>query len=153
MSYAAIRTALAARLQQVSGVGKAHAWVRFTKSGHDSAEFRDLFVRNSRVNVWQITRTGFSDAQSAVDQNVVVRTHTLEVYSFISVQDSTGSENFHQDTLDHVADNLRAAPRNLGGACFSHSLVEVTSISRVMFYENVLCHEATLKLTVEEVLS
>ena len=151
MSYAAIRTALAARLQQVSGVGRAHAFVRFSKAGHDSNEFRDLFTRNSRVNVWQITRSGFSDAQDPGSSRVV-RTHNLEVYSFIAVQDSTGSENFHQDTLDLVATNLAQAPRTLGGACHSHGLVEVASISRVMFYEQILCHEATLKLTVEELL-
>ena len=150
MSYAAVRTALALRLQAVSKVGKAHSFVRYSKAGPSTEEFKALFISNERVNVWQITRVSFADAKAASDDTTVVRTHQLEIYAIISQHDATCSENDHQDALDAVAGELKKAPRNLGGACFSHSLADVSSISRVMFYEKILCHEATIKLTVEE---
>ena len=150
MSYAAIRQALASKLAAVSKVGKAHAFVRYTKASTDSDEWKTLFVENNRVNVWQITRVGFSDVQDPGDDTRVIRTHQVEVYAFISQRDASLSENYHQDALDEVATALQVSPRNLGGACHVHGLAEVANISRVMFYETILCHEATIRLTVEE---
>lgn len=151
MSYAAIRTALATRLQALNA-GRTQSYVRFSIKSVQDPEFQALFVAGGRVNVWQLTRTRFFDRQAPDRDNLVIRRHELELTFTMSLQDSAATENLHQDALDLVANNLATGDRTLGGACHTHGLVDVRSIERIMFFESVLAHHALMTLTVEEFL-
>lgn len=151
MSYSAIRTALAARLNAVAAVGRAHSYVRYSRQPWTDAEFQALFVESSRLNAWQITRVAMTDEQ-APESSLVIRRHQIEIYAMISVSDATASEHVHQDALEAVADDWRTGDRTLGGAAHTSSLMDIQQIERVMFSENILAHSATIRLQIEEVL-
>lgn len=156
MSWATIRTALATRIDAVAGTGPVHAYWRWSDQGPEEAAWRTLFASGTAVNAWLITRVGMPRTVPATPSAALaarwLRRHDVEVSAFYSLDDSAATESTFQDLLDAVEADLRTGDRTLVGVAITHSLPEVSPIGHASL-SSVLCHQATLKFTVEELLT
>lgn len=153
MSYATIRTALATRLGAVSGgPSVVHSRIRWTNDNADGSVFQALFMgAGARLNFAQFTRKTRRSSRSPQDARRIVR-HDLEIYLSMALDDADTSETLFQDMLEAIAVDLETGDRTLGTVCKTHSDPEILDIGHEM-RDQILCHGATIKITVEEVLA
>jgi len=97
MSLANIITNAAAILGTVTGVGsKVHAYERYAS---DEAALRSLFVENSKVCGWTLTREA-TTSQEAVGG--CRDTHIIVIRGYYSLDDSANTEKTFQDLLEAI---------------------------------------------------
>lgn len=151
MSYSGIRSALATRIAAVSGgPGVVHSRIRWSNENPDSSAFQTLFVSGGRINFAQITRKGRKVIRSVEDSRRRVQ-HEIEIVFVYGMEDADTTETLFQDMLEAVALNLETGDHTLGGACITHTEPEISDIGHEV-RSDVLCHAATMRITVEEVL-
>lgn len=157
MSWSNIAAALTTRLQAVQGVGKAHGRLRYDSEGFEETAFKALFMANGSVNAWQITRTNRTALRSPDDSRVTKVTHTVSIRANLSLVDpgtgATNTEDTFQALLDAVCDNFDTGDHTLGGVAITHSIPQAGQIGHAMFYGSILCHDATITMSVEENLT
>lgn len=145
MSLETIRAAIVARLNATPGIGRVHSYERFARS---EKEFRDLYADGNRILGWHVRRTKTHSVGRGAAHQVA---HNFSIRGFMSLEDASASEL----AFDALIESIRAAFRaddTLGGLARTCSDetgagVQVADSGPVMF-AGVLCHAATLQLTV-----
>lgn len=126
MSWASIRTALAARIFAVSPTSKVHAYQRFTLGKPGSAEFSSVFLdSNGRMNAWMVTRVGRKSETIEGDDRSYIK-HKALILGFYGLWDKASTDTTFDDLVDAVAENLRNGDRTLGGACQSFGEIDAS---------------------------
>ena len=158
MSWAAIRGALVTRLGTITGIENVHGQIRYVDDNLEETIFKDLFVdTNNNVNTWMFSRTARAVEAVPDDSTKAKVLHTVTMQGSLSLVDAgTGSANTEdtfQGLIDALCDDLRTGDRTLGGVANTHSLPQASTIGHAMFYRSVLCHDTTVTLTIEEIVS
>ena len=144
MSLNAVRSEIKTILSGVDGVGtKVHDYVRWAKTWE---EYLSLFKSNELIKGWEITRRSTPETQFTLNSNL--RTHTMVLRGYYSVDDSAATEKTFQDIIEAIAAAFKANP-TLNGQAFSSDPLQVDSVGLAMF-GSVLCHVCELILTVQE---
>ncbi|GAJ02770.1 unnamed protein product [marine sediment metagenome] len=144
MSLSLIRTEIKTILSGVTGVGtKVHDYQRWAKTWEDYLSF---FKSNGLIKGWEITRRSTPETQFTLNSNL--RTHTMVVRGYYSVDDSAATEKVFQDIIEAIAAAFKANP-TLNGQAFSSDPLQVDSVGLAMF-GSVLCHICELRLLVQE---
>ncbi len=135
-----LRSAIAARLRTVSGIGAVFDYERYAKTDKD---FKELYGGDSKLLGWHIRRVSRRESQA----NNEVDTG-WEIRGFRSLNDASASEKEFDDLVDAVLDAFRAEPR-LGGLLLTpkddgQAVPEIQDSGPVMFC-GVLCHSVRLR--------
>jgi len=144
MSLSLIRTEIKTILSGVTGVGsKIHDYVRYAKTWE---EYLSFFKSNGLIKGWEITRDSTPEIKFTLNSNL--RTHTMMIHGYYSVDDSAATEKTFQDIIEAIAAVFKANP-TLNGKAFSSDPLQVDSVGLAMF-GSVLCHVCELRLLVQE---
>jgi hypothetical protein len=135
------RTAIAARLATVAGVGAVFEFERYAK---DDKSFRTLYAAGGEIRGWHIRRVS---RRESADLNEVKT--TWELRGFFGLQDAAESELDVDDVIDAIGDVWRADP-TLGGLFLypagDDPAVPELSDSGPAVFAGVLCHCVKLRL-------
>lgn len=151
MSLTAIRVAIKAKLQGVTGVGQVHEYERYAKT---NSELRALYATGTRLHGWHFYRE--ATAEEDLNNGEVRRLHRWKLRGFLSLDDADTTGVLFDDLVEAIATAFRTDP-TLGGMVLANkdldqelgpSGIQVESIVPVMFAD-VLCHRAELSLTTE----
>lgn len=156
MSWPSVRAAIATRLSAITGVVNVHQYLRYHAKGLNDATFQSQLTvvatdqpGKRRLNCWQITRRSVAQQQAADCDNVVKRTHSVEIQGFYSFEDATSSEHALNALVDAILNNFNTGDRTLAGNAITHSVPQAPSIVTARYLE-VPCHLARITFTVEE---
>lgn len=137
-----IRSAIAAKLQSVTGIGNVFEYERYAAGEKD---FRLLYASDESLLGWHIRRVGRKE--DAANSEVLTE---WEIRGFKAFQDAAASELAFDDLIDDILAAFRADP-TLGKVLLyprdkSSGIPDLADSGPVMF-GGVLCHAAKLKFT------
>lgn len=145
MTINAIRAQLKTVILTVSGIGVVYDYKRFC---NDWATYRDLFVKDSKVNEWEIQRNGFSVIGHGGNGIVKDNNHDLILRGFYAFTDTPSSEKVFDTLIDAITDKLILQPNLSGTAKIVH--IPYVGTIDMKFLGQVLCHVVEIQLQVEE---
>jgi len=145
-----IRTAIVAKLNTVTDIGRVHAYERYANQladlaalyawnpGGGPAQLRGWFVRRVKVHESMPTLATYSE------------TITWRIRGYMALSDAAASELAFDDLINAIRDAFRADD-TLGGVVDScrfdrEAGIQMDDAGPVLF-ANVLCHSAQLTLT------
>jgi hypothetical protein len=99
----AIKTAIAARLSTVTGIGRIHTYLRWAVQ---DADFLSLAMTGGVINVWQISRLNTEERWLTTAE--VWRAHTIAIYGGYGLMDSNATEETFQNLVERVANRFRS---------------------------------------------
>lgn len=153
MSWSAIRSALATRVDSVSGVDKIHESEPYELQGIDRDSFQSKFgtVVNGKflLNYWSISRPNVTNTLCPDRNGIKKRTHSVEIRGTQTLETSAGSESAMQTIADEIMNALMNGDRTLGGVAVTHNDPS-QRLQNVTFYGSIVAHEATISLQIEE---
>jgi len=144
MSLTLIRAKIKTKLEAISGVENVYDYKRFS---NDLATYKDLFVKDSRVNTWDIERNSFTRTDRGAT-SVEDVTHNFIIRGFYSVYDKLASEKTFQDLVETICASFISDPTLGGTANILHVPIE-GEFSTAMLGA-VLCHVVTINLIVTD---
>ena len=143
----AVRTALVAMLEGVSGIGRVHPYERFAKTTDAMAA---LYAVGGAVRGWHVQRLAARRRLLASGRVLVTATWTIT--GFVSLVDADASEIATDVLIDAVVAAERVDP-TLGGVVRGLPVDGVAGVQLVesdtVMFANVLCHRARLALTAQ----
>jgi hypothetical protein len=145
MSLSLIRTQIKTKLEAISGVENVYDFRRFC---NDWATYKDLFVKDNKVNTWEIERKAFSRTGRGGSGDIEDITHEFIIRGFYSFYDAYATEKTFQDLVETICADFINDPTLGGKAKMVH--VPITGEFTTAFLGQVLCHVATINLIVEE---
>ena len=101
MSLSTIRSKIKTEIEEVitSSIGTVYDYKRFS---NDLVTYKDLFIRGSKVNTWEIERNSFSKTVHGGDRGKEDSIHNFTIRGFYSFDDSAGSDKVFQDSYVEV---------------------------------------------------
>jgi len=153
MAWSSIVSALATRIDAVTGVNGVYQYLRWSKDAAGTDGWRTLFVTSGVMQTWMLTRTRQTSSICEDDDNRYRVRHDVEVQAFYALDDSAATETTFNGLVSAVCADLRTGDRTLGGACVTLTEPQA-EVRHGMFGQGqgVLSHVATIRFTVEEVL-
>ncbi len=146
-NLAAIRAAIVAMIEGVSGVGTVHARSRVT---HDWGDFIAQFVdSNNIVNGWTVMSTAVEE-ERLTNRSLVIR-HEFTLRHYRGVDDANASEVSFDNHVEAVRDDFRES-YDLSATCELHTPLTVP-IKDIRMFGSVLCHYAEGKIVCQERLA
>lgn len=153
MSYSAITTALAARIDAISGCDRVYRHEQYAVDGMTDAQFMTLFGElvgsQWRIHFWTLAQTSVAHAPCLDNSAVTKRTHTIEIRGYRVMESSLSSEITFHTLCESVMSNLVAGDRTFGGACQTHDDPQLSRFGNIDFTKFKV-HEAIITLRVEE---
>ena len=148
MSLSTIRAKIKTEIKTVitSSVGTVYDYKRFC---NDLVTYKDLFIRNSKVNTWEIERESFSRIEHGGAGGVEKITHNFIIRGFYALDDSVGSDKIFQDDYVEPIGRLFMNNPTLDGVCDIINLPLTGAITMKMLGA-VLCHSCEIKLAITE---
>lgn len=144
-----IREAIVAKLQNVPGIGRVQAYQRYSD---DLASLSDFYMDGDGLLLgWYVRRVSVDEGRIGKQTPEVTK---WEIVGFRAVVDADESELLFNDLIDAVRAAFRDdAWPSLGRDVHTRvgegeSGIQVKTIEHVVFGAGVLCHSATLGLTV-----
>ena len=132
-------------LLTVPGIGtKVYDYERYAA---DWSTFMNYFKSDSKVNGWEITVP--SSAETEDTPSVNIRTHTIKIFGYYSLDDGNASEKTFRSLTEAVCDKFRNYQVDLDGTAFMSSGASVNVRENRMF-GSVLCHFCEIQLNVQE---
>lgn len=145
MSLSLIRTQIKTKLEAISGVENVYDYKRFSS---DWATYKDLFVKDSRVNTWEIERKSFSRMARGGSGDVEDTIHNFIIRGFYSVYDVLASEKTFQDLVETICADFIDDPTLGGKAKMVH--IPITGEFTTAMLGNVLCHVVMININIED---
>jgi hypothetical protein len=148
MSVLSIRAQLKTLLQTVSGIGQVYDYKRYSA---DWGSYKQLFTKNSRVNEWEIQRTGFTvepRGSQAAAGKVKDLTHTFILRGFYGFQDEPSSEKDFDTLVDAISD-LFITHQDIDQTA---EIINIPVVGQITFqmFGDVLCHVIEIQVSVRE---
>ena len=145
MSLSLIRAQIKTKLEAISGVEKVYDFKRFCNAW---ATYKDLFIKDSKVNTWEIERKSFSRTGRGGSGNVEDTTHEFIIRGFYSFYDILATEKTFQDLVETICADFIDDPTLGGKAKIVH--VPITGEFTTSFLGQVLCHVVTINVSIED---
>lgn len=145
MSLSLIRTQIKTKLEAISGVEKVYDYKRFSS---DLATYKDLFVKDSRVNTWEIERKTFSRTARGGSGDIEDTTHNFIIRGFYSSYDILATEKTFQDLVETICASFINDPTLGGKAKIVH--MPITGEFGTVMLGSVLCHTVNINISIEE---
>lgn len=98
-----IMSAVATRLQGVTGIGQVHTYMRWASS---EVAFQELSMTSGVVNFWQIARIRTQERWLTTGE--VWRAHTLAIYGGYGLLDASATERTFQNLVERVCAKFRS---------------------------------------------
>ena len=150
-----IRDKIKAMFEAVAGVGKVHAYERYTQKQSDLVEFyKD--TASGRLLGWHISRVATREVYIDIGRWVI--DHDWKIRGFMALDDADATQQTFDTLIEAIRDAFRA-DSSLGDLVFSTVIeeknnqagVQVEEVAPVLF-AGVLCHSARLALTTRHLL-
>ena len=148
MSLSIIRSKIKTEIEEVitSSIGTVYDYKRYC---NDLATYKDLFVRSSKVNTWEIERESFSRSEHGGSGGIEVPTHNFIIRGFYAVDDSLGSDKVFQDSyVEPICQRFMNNPTLSGIADIIN--MPITGNITIKSLGNVLCHVVEIRISVIE---
>ncbi len=148
MSLSTIRTQIKTEIEKVitSSIGTVYDYKRYC---NDLAIYKDLFVRNYKVNTWEIERESFSRTEHGGAGGIEVPTHNFIIRGFYAIDDSSASDKVFQDSyVELICQQFMNNPTLNGVADIINMPITGTIIIKKL--GDVLCHCCEIHLSVTE---
>lgn len=145
MSLSLIRTQIKTKLEAISGVENVYDYKRFSS---DLATYKDLFIKDSKVNTWEIERKSFSRTGIGGNGDVEDVIHEFVIRGFYSSYDAYATEKTFQDLVETICASFINDPTLTGKAKIVHVPIE-GEFTTVML-GNVLCHAVSINIKIED---
>jgi len=145
MSLANIRSQIKTKLEAITGVSNVYEYKRFCNDWHT---YKELFVKDSRVNTWEIERKSFSATAHGGNGDVEDTTHNFVIRGFYSFNDELATEKTFQDLVDTICSSFLSDPTLSGKAKIVH--VPITGSFSMGKLGEVLCHLVDINITIED---
>lgn len=145
MSLSLIRTQIKTKLEAISGVEKVYDYKRYCA---DWATYKDLFVKDSKVNTWEIERKSFSRTARGGSGDVEDTIHEFIIRGFYSFYDALATEKTFQDLVETICADFVNDPTLGGKAKIVH--IPITGEFTLGKLGDVLCHIATINISIED---
>jgi hypothetical protein len=144
VTYLTIRSPFVTLLKGISGIGEVHEVWKHTV---DWEKFKQRYVKDGRVNDWEVTQTELANEIENVqnaDGNLPIyrRTHLFTVRGMLGLKESDlasgHTETKFMEIIDAITGGFEADPL-LGGSILLPALPQFTEINHSSF-GGVLCH-------------
>lgn len=145
MSLVLIRTQIKTKLEAVSGVENVYDYKRYC---NDLATYKDLFVKDSKVNTWEIIRNSFEKSARGGSGDVEDSTHYFTIRGFYSAYDEYATEKTFQDLVEDICASFMNDP-TLGGKARIVNMPISGEFSTGMLGV-VLCHIVEIKISFQD---
>ena len=145
MSLSLIRTKIKTKLEAISGVENVYDYKRFCA---DLATYKDLFIKDSKVNTWEIERKSFESNGIGASGEVEDVIHTFIIRGFYSFYDELATEKTFQDLVETIRNSFITDPTLGGKAKVIH--IPITGEFSMAFLGSVLCHRCEIEIIIEE---
>ena len=145
MSLSLIRTKIKTKLEAISGVEKVYDYKRFCA---DLATYKDLFIKDSKVNTWEIQRRSFERIGHGGSGDVQDVTHAFIILGFYSFYDSLATEKTFQDLVETICADFISDP-TLGGVANIVN-IPITGEFSMAFLGAVLCHVVNIEISITD---
>jgi hypothetical protein len=145
MSLALVRSKIKTKLEAISGVENVYDYKRFC---NDWTTYQDLFIKDSKVNTWEIERISFSANGHGAPNEVEDKTHTFIIRGFYSMFDSLATEKTFQDIVEAIVSDFIADP-TLGGVA-NRVHYPINGELKIGKLGSVLCHIAEIYITITD---
>ena len=143
MSLSLIRTQIKTKLEAISGVENVYDYKRFCS---DLATYKDLFIKDSKVNTWDIERTNFERIGHGGSGDVEDINHTFVIRGFYSFYNELATEKTFQDLVETICASFINDP-TLGGYANIVHIPIIGEFSTVMLGA-VLCHAVNIVINI-----
>ena len=143
MSLSLIRTQIKTKLEAISGVEKVYDYKRFC---NDLATYKDLFVKDSKVNTWEIERKSFSKDARGGSGDVEDTVYNFIIRGYYSFYDALATEKTFQDLVETICADFTDDP-TLGGKARIVYLPITGDFTTVML-GSVLCHKVEILINI-----
>ena len=148
MSLSTIRSKIKTKIEEVitSSLGTVYDFKRYS---NDLTTYKDLFVRNNKVNTWEIERDSFSRSEHGGSGGIEVPTHSFIIRGFYAVDDSLESDKVFQDSyVEPICQKFMNNP-TLDGVC-DIILMPIVGVISIKRFGSILCHTVEIRVTITE---
>ena len=145
MSLALIKTQIKTKLEAITGVEKVYDYKRFCS---DWATYKELFIKNSIVNTWEIERKDFSRTGRGGSGAIEDITHTFIIRGFYSFYDAMETEKTFQNLVETICASFINDP-TLGGIAKVIDM-PITGTFSTGKLGDVLCHIVDINISIQE---
>jgi hypothetical protein len=145
MSLALIRTQIKTKLEAISGVEHVYDYKRFCS---DWATYKDLFIKDAKVNTWEIERKSFSRTGRGGSGDIEDAIHEFIIRGFYSFYDALTTEKTFQDLVETICASFINDPTLGGKAKIVH--MPITGEFATAMLGQVLCHVVQINITIED---
>lgn len=145
MSLSLIRTQIKTKLEAISGVEKVYDFKRFCA---DWVTYKELFIKDSKVNTWEIERKSFSRTGRGGSGDVEDTVHDFIIRGFYSFYDVLATEKTFQDLVETICADFIDDPTLGGKAKIVH--VPITGTFTTAMLGSVLCHVCEIAISIED---
>jgi len=145
MSLSNIRSQIKTKLEAISGVENVYDYKRFC---HDWVTYKDLFVKDSKVNTWEIERKTFTAVSHGGSGDVEDTQHNFIIRGFYSIYDSLETDKTFQDLIKTICASFLNDPTLSGKAKIVH--LPITGTFSTGKLGEVLCHIVEINVTIED---
>ena len=148
MSLTIIRAEIKTILDSVTALGNVYDYHRWTVRPE---QFITLYVTASKINGCSFARRSTAENRETLGPRYL-RIYDFGFMVFYGLDDSEATGKFFQDSIiEDICTKFRAK-HDLSGKCQKHDLIQVESVTEMMF-SDYLVHYAELGLTVYEELN
>jgi len=145
MSLALIRTQIKTKLEAISGVENVYDYKRFCS---DLTTYNTLFVKDSKVNTWEIERTSFERIGHGGSGDVEDVNNTFIISGFYSFYDELATEKTFQDLIETICASFISDPTLGGTANIVH--IPITGEFSMVMLGAVLCHKCDITINIDD---
>jgi len=145
MSLSDIRSEIKTKLEAISGVENVYDFKRYC---NDLSTYKDLFVKDNKVNTWEIERISFTRNPRGGNGEIDDTIHNFVIRGYYSVFDSLATEKTFQDLVESICATFMDDPTLGGYAHIVHMPIEgVFSTNRL---GGVMCHVVEIRINIEQ---
>jgi predicted phosphohydrolase len=145
MSLSAIRGKIKTKLEAITDVKNVYDYKRYC---NDWATYQDLFIKDEKVNTWEIERLNFSANGHGASGEVEDKTHNFIIRGFYSIFDSLATEKTFQDLVEAIVSSFVKDP-TLGGTANQVHYPISGEITKGKL-GSVLCHIVEIHISITD---
>jgi hypothetical protein len=152
--YLDILADVKSNLDAVTDIGQTHDYSRWTADWNAFINlFKALIAGKSQIRGWEITRVAAPEKH----QGAYLRFHKFEINGYMGLNDADATDKTFQALIDNVCERLRTAKDGsawfYGDGGVSDDAPAQALVIDERTFGGVLCHHATISLTVTERIS
>lgn len=145
MSLSLIRTQIKTKLEAISGVENVYEYRKFC---NDLVTYKDLFIKDSKVNTWEIERRSFERTGRGGSGDIEDIIHNFTIRGFYSSYDTLATEKTFQDLVETICADFISDP-TLGGKARIVNM-PITGEFSIVMLGSVLCHTCNVNLSIQD---